>query len=116
MNPKHMNPKHLNPEHLNPEHLNIAYDELMTWGPRLGEPLLPRILERIPEISFEMAIELEAKCGKAQRLANELCERAHAGELAQSQVQKLLLEQFAWVDAVNLSHAFSQGMYYAWHG
>jgi hypothetical protein len=111
-----MNPKHLNPEHLNPEHLNIAYDELMTWGPRLGEPLLPRILERIPEISFEMAIELEVECGKAQRLVNEFCERAYAGELAQSQVQKLLLEQFAWVNAVNLSHAISQGMYFAWHG
>ncbi len=97
-------------------YLNIAYDELMTWGPRLGEPLLPRILERIPEIGLEMAIELEAECSKAQRLANELCERSYAGELTQSQVQKLLLEQFAWVDAVNLSHAFSQGMYYAWHG
>jgi hypothetical protein len=106
----------MNLDHLNLDHLNIAYDELMTWGPRLGEPLLPRILERIPEIGLEMATELEAECGKAQRLANELCERSYAGELTQAQVQKLLLEQFAWVDAVNLSHAFSQGMYYAWHG
>jgi hypothetical protein len=97
-------------------YLNIAYDELMTWGPRLGMPLVPRILERLPEIGFEMATELEHECQKAHRLANELCERSYAGELTQSQVQKLLLEQFAWIDAVNFSHAYSQGMYYAWHG
>ena len=97
-------------------YLNIAYDELMAWGPRLGTPLVPRILERIPEISPEMAVELEAECQKAQNLANALCERSYNGELTQAQVQKMLLEQFAWIDAVNLSHAYSQGMYYAWHG
>jgi hypothetical protein len=88
----------------------------MTWGPRLGTPLVPRILERIPEIELEMATELERECQKAHRLANELCEQSYAGELTQSQVHKLLLEQFAWIDALNLSHAYSQGMYYAWHG
>ena len=97
-------------------YLNIAYDELMTWGPRLAEPLLPRILERIPEINLEMATALEHECQKAHRLANALCERSYDGELTPLQVQKLLLEQFAWIDAVNLSHAYSQGMYYAWHG
>jgi pyrroloquinoline quinone (PQQ) biosynthesis protein C len=88
----------------------------MAWGPRLGTPLVPRILERIPEISFEMAVQLETECQKAQRLANDLCERTYAGELTQTQLQTMLLKEFPWIDAINSSHAYSQGMYCAWHG
>ncbi len=44
---------------LEPIDLNIAYDELMTWGSRLGMPLIPRIQERLPTIILEYALVLE---------------------------------------------------------
>jgi hypothetical protein len=106
----------LRAEHLSPDHLNIAYDEAMTWGPRLGQALIPRLQERIANLSLEMAAALEREVRAAQNLANMLCEQAYANELTRDQVRVALLERFSWIDEANFSHAFSQGMYYAWHG
>ncbi len=101
---------------LEPADLNTAYDELMTWGPRLGMPLIPRIQERLPTISLEYAQALEKEAQAAQHLANNLCEKAFANELTQKQVKTMLLEKFSWIDETNFTHAYNQGGYYAWHG
>ena len=102
-------------KNLNAEHLNIAYDELMMWGPRLGMPLQPRILERIPAISAETATDLERECYAAQLLANDLFERVYGNELPEVEARVLLIKTFAWIDEANYSRAYNQGMYFAWH-
>jgi hypothetical protein len=101
---------------LEPAHLNVAYDELMQWGPRLGQPMLPRLKERLPGLADDLLLELHLEAQRAQGLANELCERAYGHELTREEVQWQLLERFPWIDEGNFSHAFSQGMYFAWHG
>jgi predicted secreted Zn-dependent protease len=101
---------------LEPADLNTAYDELMTWGPRLGMPLIPRIQERLLNISLEYALALEKEVLNAQTLANALCEKAFAGKLTQEQVKAALLKKFSWIDDANFAHAYNQGGYYAWHG
>ena len=101
---------------LEPTDLNTAYNELMTWGPRLGMPLIPRIQERLANISLEYAKALEKEIQAAQSLANTLCEKAFANELSQEQVKTILLEKFNWIDETNFSKAYSQGGYFAWHG
>jgi hypothetical protein len=101
---------------LEPTDLNTAYDELMTWGPRLGMPLIPRIQERLSKVSLEYVYALEKEVRAAQNLANALCEKAYGNELTQEQVKTLLLEKFGWIDEANFSHAYSQGGYFAWHG
>jgi hypothetical protein len=101
---------------LEPADLNIAYDELMTWGPRLGMPLVPRIQERLPDASLEYAHALEQEVQAAQSLANDLCEQAYLNKISHEQIRVGLLEKFPWIDEANFGHAYSQGGYYAWHG
>ena len=101
---------------LEPADLNAAYDELMTWSPRLGMPLIPRLQERLPSVSLEYAQALEEECRAAQSLANDLCQKAFANQLTQIEVKMLLLEKFPWIDQTNFNHAYNQGGYYAWHG
>lgn len=70
----------MNAKDLNAEHLNIAYDKLMTWGPRLGMPLIPRVLQRISAINPGAAGHLERECRAVQMLANDLFERIDSEE------------------------------------
>jgi hypothetical protein len=98
------------------DRLNIGLDELLQWGPRLGQPYQPRLLERLPELSEEEAQRIERACLEAQRFVYEHAARVYRDELEQTQAKKMILERFAWINAENLSHAFSQGMYYEWHG
>jgi hypothetical protein len=72
--------------------------------------------ERLPGLDDALLSALQLECERAQRLANDLCERAYANALTQEAVRTQLLEQFPWVDDKNVTHAVSQGMYYAWHG
>jgi hypothetical protein len=102
--------------HSEKDRLNIGLDELLTWGPRLGMPYQPRLLERLPELNPEEAAQIEHDCLEAQSFVYEQAARVYREELAQPQAEKMILEQFAWISPENLSHAFYQGVYYEWHG
>lgn len=101
---------------MSPEQLNIGLDELLQWGPRLGQPYRPRLLERLPQLNPRDAEQIERACREAQSFVYEHAARVYRDELAQPEAERLILERFAWMSAANLSHAFSQGMYYEWHG
>jgi hypothetical protein len=101
---------------VNPDQLNIGMEILLEWGPRLGSPFQPRLLERLPELSTLKADAIERDCLEAQRFVNEQAARVYREELERSQAEKMILEKFVWMSPENLNHAFSQGMYYEWHG
>ena len=101
---------------MSPDQLNIGLDELLTWGPRLGMPYLPRLLERLPGLSQAETEAIERECREAQGFVYEQAALVYREELAQAKAEKIILEKYAWISAGNLSHAFSQGAYYEWHG
>jgi hypothetical protein len=98
------------------DQLNIGLDELLQWGPRLGMPYQPRLLERLPHLSAQEAADIERECEDAQNFVYELAARVYRDELERSQAEQTIFERFVWMSPENLSHAFSQGMYYEWHG
>jgi hypothetical protein len=96
--------------------LNTGLDELLQWGPRLGQPYQPRLLERLPELSPDEAERIERECRKAQSLVYELAARVYRDEDTREAVERIVLQEFLWMSAEDFNHAFSQGMYHEWHG
>ena len=96
--------------------LNTGLDELLQWGPRLGQPYQPRLLERLPGLLPDEAEQIERECRKAQSLVYELAARVYRNEDTREAVERTVLQGFPWMNAENFNHAFSQGMYYEWHG
>ncbi len=79
-------------------------------------PYQPRLLERLPHLSAQEAADIERECTKAQTFVYEQAALVYREELERSHAEKMILETFPWMSLENLSHAFSQGMYYEWHG
>lgn len=74
------------------------------------------MLERLPQLSVQEAEEIERECREAQSFVYDQAVLVFRDELARDRAERLILERFAWINAVNLTHAISQGAYYEWHG
>jgi hypothetical protein len=119
-----MKPNLTPPSGLSDTILNDALDMSMTWGENWGKPINGRMQERYPEITDTQAEALQqwsrAMCSAAFALVEDGYQEAIAkpgGEDALRAALTAYVQQYyPQMSEGNISHLYSQGMYYAWHG
>ena len=101
-----------------PELLNVALDMSLEWGENWLAPIHERIREAYPELSLEDADVLNHWCIEAREYAYALVEEEYPMTLRNEKGTAMdrVQQKYPQIDGKNLSHLYSQGMYYAWHG
>ena len=100
------------------ELLNVALDMSLEWGKNWFAPIQDRIREAYPELSPEDADILDSWCIEAREYAYALVEEEYPMALRNEKGTAMdrVQQKYPQIDKKNLSHLYSQGMYYAWHG
>jgi hypothetical protein len=99
------------------ELLNEGLSLAMEWGENWLKPIQERLALRRPALSQSELDEINAICQAAMKFGHD-----SVYDLALKSGSKTKLEDFEpvmrarypWANSENLSHLFSQGMYYAW--
>jgi len=95
------------------EMLNHALRLSLEFGPNWLKPVDGRLREKYPELTPGKAREADAICKKIRDFANGGIAMVFHGRQQESVVRAAIMEKWPWIDAENLSHMWSQGMYYA---
>jgi hypothetical protein len=105
-----------------PEDLNVLYDAALEFGENFRRPVVELAAERLPLLPTDVRSEL-ADLVERTRTEVELHiegEYARYGDAwpdeAKVAVHDWITDQYPWMDERNVSHAISQGVYFAWHG
>src|SRR5262249_31060971 len=101
---------------LPPEALNHALRLSLEWGENFHKPVDERLRKKFPKVSAAQARETDTLCRSIQSFAFRGIEEVYFGKADEGKVRKEILEKWPWIDEENLTHLWSQGMYYAWHG
>ena len=105
----------------NDEIVNAALEMSLEWGPNWLQPINARLREKYPQLTEKEAESLNVWCAAVRTFAFDLVEKEYKDEQAgkgigSEAVQQEIRQKYPQVNAENLSHLYSQGMYYAWHG
>lgn len=101
----------LSPEILNAA-LRLSLDPAHSARKWIREPLR----QRMPTLTEEEAEEADVVCGGLKRTVFKWIERVHRGLFSESETRQMIADEYPWIDAENLSHLWSQGMYFACRG
>jgi len=97
--------------------LNEGLNFAMEFGENWLKPIQDRLAPRHPELSQDELNEVNAICPAAMKFGHDyvydLAVKVGKGT-KQSDFEPAMKSHYAWVNAKNVSHLFSQGMYYAW--
>jgi len=97
--------------------LNEGLDFAMAFGKNWLKPIQDRLAARHPELSQDELNEVNTICQAAMKFGHDYVYdlAVKAGKnTKQSDFEPAMKSRYAWVNAKNVSHLFSQGMYYAW--
>ena len=104
-------------EPANEDVLNEAFHFAMAWGKDWLQPVQDRLAKAYPQLSkkeldqYNTLAQEVMKFGHAQ--VYSLAE-LHGKQTSEKEFAEILLSKYPWVNKKNISHCFSQGMYYAW--
>ncbi|HEV2680757.1 MAG TPA: hypothetical protein VGV14_09685, partial [Rhodanobacter sp.] len=97
--------------------LNEGLDLAMEWGKNWLKPIQDRLAFGHPELTREELDEVNAISQNAMKFGHgyvyDLALKA-GKDTKKSDLESAMQSRYPWVNARNLSHLFSQGMYYAW--
>ena len=100
---------------LDPVVLNYGLHLAMQWGEDWLKPIQSRLGTAYPALSSTELDEINALCQEAMRHGHAavlpLANMSDAERIATWRAD--VLGRYAWVDENNLSHMYSQGMYYS---
>ena len=97
--------------------LNEGLDIAMEWGKNWLKPIQDRLAVRHPELSQSELNEVNAICQAAMKFGHDFVYNLalKAGkDTKKSDLELAMQSRYPWVNAKNIAHLFSQGMYYAW--
>jgi len=97
--------------------LNEGLHLAMEWGEDWLKPIQKRLSKSHPALSEDELNEINTVCQAAMRFGHsavyELALKS-GKDTKQEEFEATMLARYPWVSSNNLSHLFSQGMYYAW--
>ncbi|MEL0169599.1 MAG: hypothetical protein VW877_15865 [Pseudomonadaceae bacterium] len=99
------------------EILNAGLKMALEWGENWLKPIQGRLSKAYPDLKVEELNKYNSSCQAAMKFGcdtvYEMAER-YGKETKQKEFEAIFLQRYPWVNEKNLSHIFSQGMYYAW--
>lgn len=107
----------LDPDTLRAEQLNAGLALAMEWGENWLKPIQARLRLRYPQLSQAELDQFNSLCQEAMKFGHdtvyELAQEAGT-KTRVSDFESRFRTRYPWADARNVSHLYSQGMYYAW--
>ena len=97
--------------------LNEGLDLAMEWGKNWLKPIQERLAVRHPELSQDELNEINATCQSTMKFGHDYVYNLAlktGKDTKKSDLELAMQSRYPWVNAKNISHLFSQGMYYAW--
>jgi hypothetical protein len=97
--------------------LNEGLDLAMEWGKNWLKPIQERLAVRHPELSQDELNEINAICQSTMKFGHDYVYNLAlktGKDTKKSDLELAMQSRYPWVNAKNISHLFSQGMYYAW--
>jgi hypothetical protein len=104
------------------EDLNVLYDAALEFGENWRRPVDELAAERLPHLDEDdraVLVGLVTACRQQVETHIEEVYAVHGDDWpsdVEPAVREWILDRFPWMTEANLSHAISQGVYYAWHG
>jgi hypothetical protein len=99
------------------EILNYGLKLAMDWGTDWFKPIQERLLARFHFLSNEELDQFNETCQASMsfghKIVYEMAEKDGA-ETNKEEFKIKFVEKYPWATDENISHLFSQGMYYAW--
>ncbi len=93
---------------------NTAVMLSLEWGENWGMPIQDRLRRYFTEVSEEEADNLENHCREMMAFSVQLAEKYYfKNEYSLEEALKILKQKFPKLEKRNLSHLFSQGVWYA---
>ena len=105
-----------------PEDLNVLYDAALEFGENFRRPIVELAAERLPQLSSDVRLDMADLLERARREIELHIEHEYAKygdawpDEAKVAVHDWITDYYPWMDERNVSHAISQGVYFAWHG
>lgn len=97
--------------------LNEGLDLAMEWGKDWLKPIQTRLAKRHPELTQKELDELNVTCQAAMRFGHGVVydlALASGKNTKREDFEPVIKARYPWINHKNISHLFSQGMYYAW--
>jgi hypothetical protein len=97
--------------------LNEGLSLAMEWGENWLEPTQERLALRRPALSQSELDEINAICQAAMKFGHDSVydlALKSGSKTKREDFEPVMRARYPWVNSENLSHLFSQGMYYAW--
>ena len=97
--------------------LNEGLDLAMEWGKNWLKPIQERLAVHHPELSQDELNEINAICQSTMKFGHDYVYNLAlktGKDTKKSDLELAMQSRYPWVNAKNISHLFSQGMYYAW--
>lgn len=97
--------------------LNEGLHLAMEWGENWLKPIQERLASRYPALPKGELDEINATCQAAMRFGHDTVYDLAlklGKETKHEDFEPVMVAKYPWVSSSNLSHLFSQGMYYAW--
>jgi hypothetical protein len=99
-----------------PTHLNAALRFSLEWGENFGKPIFERMKKEFAYLTPSQIAALDKAAARIRSVAWQAYEDAYAKRITEGEAAKRIVEVFPGINGENLSHLYTQGMYYAWHG
>ncbi len=101
--------------------LNILFDASLEFGSNWMRPIKELAQERLPELTEEESSEISLYIEQVRSdingfISDKYDYRIQNTVIAAAEIKQWIKENYTWMNKKNISHAYSQGMYYAWHG
>lgn len=107
----------IDPETLRAEQLNAGLALAMEWGENWLKPIQPRLRLRYPQLSQAELDQFNRLCQEAMKFGHDTVYElamAAGNRVHVSDFEPVFKARYPWADNKNITHLFSQGMYYAW--
>ena len=100
--------------------LNIMYAASLEFGPNWRKSLKELANEQLPELAepelSEICVYISQVRADIEAIMLENYAGIIDGAIESGKVVNKIKTRYDWIDEKNISHGYSQGMYYAWRG
>ena len=101
---------------MNDEILNVGLNLAMEWGENWLQPIQDRLRKRYSDLTCKELDLCNAQCQAAMEFGHNLvaeCLKPNRDDpTIRSEYERRMREAYPWISDDNLSHNFSQAMYY----